>query len=67
MAYVVLYVENADVVATFETQTDASDALNAFVEKHPQVRDEVAILEVDDAGHGIGPYVFAGDHAGLFA
>lgn len=67
MAYVVLYVENADVVATFETLPEARNALSSFVAKHQEIGSEVAILEVDDAGHGTGEYMFAEQHAGLFA
>lgn len=67
MPYVVLYVENADVVATFEGLEAAQGCLNDFVRKHPDVRDEMAVLEVDDRGHGHGSYIYADSHAGLFA
>ena len=67
MAYVMLYVENADVLATFETLAEAQDALNSFVRQHPEVRDDAAILELDETGHGVGPYVYAEQRSALFA
>lgn len=67
MPYVVLYVENADVVATFEDLDAAQGSLNDFVRKNPAVRDQMAVVEVDDRGHGVGSYIYADSHAGLFA
>jgi hypothetical protein len=67
MPYVVLYVENADVVATLEGLDAAHGCLNDFVRKHPEVRDEMAIVEVDERGHGVGSYIYADSHAELFA
>jgi hypothetical protein len=67
MAFVVLYVENADVAATFESLEAAQGRLNDFVRKHPDVRDEMAVVEVDEHGHGVGAYIYADSHAGLFA
>ncbi len=67
MPYLVLYVENADAVATFKTLPEAKAALENFVANNPQVRDEVAVLEVDHAGQGVGQYVYADLHAELFA
>jgi hypothetical protein len=67
MPSVVLYVENADVVASFEEFEAAHGCLNDFVGKHPEVRDEMAVVEVDEHGHGMGAYVYADSHAGLFA
>lgn len=67
MPYVALYIDNADIIATYATLTDAQAALNELVAKHPAVRDDVAILEVDAAGHGVGEYIYAAQHAELFA
>ena len=67
MAYALLYVDNASVLRTYDTLDAASDALNAFVEEHPDVRDEVALLELDERGHGAGDYIFAESHSELFA
>lgn len=67
MAYAMLYIDNASVIATFDGMREAVDALNAFVAEHPEVRDDVALLPLDDAGHGHGEYVFADTHSALFA
>lgn len=67
MSYVLLYVENADVVATFSSLDEARIALNAFVTEHPAIRDEVAVVETDRKGHGVGEYIYADQHSELFA
>lgn len=67
MAYAMLYVDNASVIATFDSVSEAAAGLNAFVAEHPEVRDDVALLELDDQGHGVGEYVFADTHSPLFA
>ena len=66
MAYAMLYVDNASVVATFASLDDASNALSRFVADHPDVRDDLALLELDEAGHGTGEYLFADAHSPLF-
>jgi hypothetical protein len=67
MPFVVLYVENADLIATFETLKEAQEALTRFVRDHPDVRDQAAVLEVDPSGHGVGQYVYADQHIELLA
>jgi hypothetical protein len=67
MSYAMLYVDNASVIATFETLSDASEGLNRFVTDHPDVRDDVALVELDDQGRGTGEYRFADTHSALFA
>jgi hypothetical protein len=67
MAYALLYIDNASVLKTFDTLDVASHALNAFVDEHPDVRDEVALLELDQRGRGTGDYIFAESHSPLFA
>ncbi|HEY1518948.1 MAG TPA: hypothetical protein VGF91_21135 [Solirubrobacteraceae bacterium] len=67
MAYAILYVDNASVIGTFDGPSEGVEALNAFVAEHPEVRDEVALLELDSQGRGVGDYVFADTHSPLFA
>jgi hypothetical protein len=62
-----LYVDNASVVATFDTLADAMTGLNGFVAEHPEIRDDVAVLELDAEGRGTGDYLFADAHSALFA
>lgn len=67
MAFALLYVDNASVLATFNGHDEASDALTRFAAKHPEVRDNVAILELDEQGRGTGEYEFSEAHSALFA
>jgi hypothetical protein len=63
MTWAILYPENADIVATFSTREEAVERLNAFVELHPEISDEIAVLCIDEHGHGVGKYIYAEQHA----
>ncbi len=67
MAYALLYVDGSSAIATFETREEATERLTRFVADHPEIRDDVALLELDDRGRGIGDYIYADSHSALFA
>jgi len=56
MTYAILYVENGDVVADFDTQDEARTALHEYISEHPSVRDRVGLLAFDEHGAPVGEF-----------
>jgi hypothetical protein len=56
MTYAILYIENGDLVADFDTEDDARAALHEFVTENPSVGDRIGLLAFDDAGQPVGEF-----------
>lgn len=50
MTWAMLWVENADVVGTFDTRELAQASLSVFVAEHPEIKGQVAVVEIDARG-----------------
>ena len=55
MTYAMLWVENADFVATFDTLGAAQASLDEFVREHPEVEGQVAVVGLDERGYAVWP------------
>jgi hypothetical protein len=64
VAYRILYVDNGDVVAQTETFATAYEYLRDFVQKHPELDDEIGIQEISSAGKPIGDMTIGIEVAG---
>jgi hypothetical protein len=51
MTYAILYKDNGDFLADYDSFEEARSALHDFVEEHPSIRHRVGMLEIDDSGH----------------
>lgn len=56
MTYAILYIENGDIVADFNSQDEARAALHEFVSENPSVGDRVGILAFDQHGNPVGDF-----------
>ena len=59
MSYAILYAQNGDFVADFDSHDEAIGALRVYVAEHPSVSEQVGLMEFDDAGHPVGEFVSA--------
>lgn len=50
MTYAILYAENGDFVADFDSHDEAQHALEEFVAEHHEVRESVGLMAFDDDG-----------------
>ena len=57
MSYAILYAQNGEFVADFDSRDEAVDALREYVVEHPSVSDQVGLMEIDDTGHPAGEFV----------
>jgi hypothetical protein len=48
MTSAMLYADDASVVATYTSRDEALAALRAFVDKHPEVQDEIGLRAYED-------------------
>jgi hypothetical protein len=62
MSYAVIYAQNGEFIADFDSHDEAVEALRAFVGEHPSVIDEVGLIEFDEGGHPVGEFVPASAH-----
>lgn len=62
MPYAILYIENGDFVADFDSVDEARTALRDFLADQPAVRDRVGILEFDADGQPVGELQTADAH-----
>ena len=56
MTYAILYIENGDLVADFDSEDDARTAPHEFVTENPSVRNRVGLLAFDDDGQPVGEF-----------
>ena len=54
MTYAILFIENGDFVADFDSEEAARAALHDFVAENPSIRDRVGLLAFDDDGLPVG-------------
>jgi hypothetical protein len=59
MTYAIVYVENGDFVADFETRDEARAALRKFVVEHPDTHEQVGLMAFDDDGHPASDFQLA--------
>ena len=57
MTYAVMYAQNGELIADFESHDVAVEALRQYVAEHPSVIDQVGLMEFDDSGHPAGEFV----------
>jgi hypothetical protein len=57
MTYAVIYAQNGEFVADFDSQDEAVEALRDYVADHPSVTDQVGLMEFDDDGRPAGEFV----------
>jgi hypothetical protein len=50
MTYAIVLIDNADLVADYESLTDARAALREYVTENPAVRERVALVAFDLCG-----------------
>jgi hypothetical protein len=56
MTHAILYSENGDLVADFDTEDEARASLHEFATENPSVGDRVGLLAFDDAGQHAGEF-----------
>ena len=56
--FAVIYAENAEIVATYDSEQEASKKLAEFVAAHPSLQDEIGLREYED-GRPVGDWVSA--------
>jgi hypothetical protein len=54
MTYAILYIENGDFVADFDSEDAARAALEDFLGENPSVRDRVGLLAFGEDGLPVG-------------
>ncbi|MGH2849541.1 MAG: hypothetical protein ACRDLP_02890 [Solirubrobacteraceae bacterium] len=54
MTFAIVYIENGDFVADFDSQDEAVVALREFVGEHPSLAERVGLLTFDDSGNAVG-------------
>jgi hypothetical protein len=54
MTYAILYIENGDFIADFDSEDAARAALADFLRENPSVRDRVGLLAFGDDGLPVG-------------
>ena len=57
MSYAILYAQNGEFVADFDSHDEAVGALREYVAEHPSVSEQVGLMEFDDAGHPVGEFM----------
>jgi hypothetical protein len=67
MTYAILYIENGDLVADFDTPDEARESLLQFVREHPSVRERVGLMAFDDEGQPAGEFQPASQLQAQFA
>jgi hypothetical protein len=50
MTFAVIYVENGDLVADFDSEDEALEALRGYVADSPSISDRVGLMAFDDYG-----------------
>jgi hypothetical protein len=63
MIYAMLYAENADIIGTYESESEALRDLAQFVGEHPDLQDEVGLRPYLD-GRPVGDFKSATDLLG---
>jgi hypothetical protein len=58
--FAVIYAENAEVVATYDSEQEASSKLAAFVADHPKLQDEIGLRQYDN-GRPVGDWMPASE------
>ena len=59
MTYAVIYAENGELVADFDSEDAARDALREYVAEYPSVSERVGLMAFDDDGHATSDFVSA--------
>jgi hypothetical protein len=54
MTYAILFIENGDFVADFDSEDAARAALQDFLRENPTVRDRIGLLAFADDGMPVG-------------
>ncbi len=57
MTYAVIYAQNGEFIADFDSHDEAVEALCEYVAEHPSVSEQVGLMEFDDSGHPAGEFV----------
>ena len=57
MSYAILYAQNGEIIADFDSHDEAVAALREYVAEHASVIDQVGLIEFDDYGHPSGEFV----------
>ncbi len=56
MTFAIVYIDNGDFVADFDSQDEAVVALREFVGEHPSLAERVGLLAFDDSGSAVGDF-----------
>lgn len=59
MTYAIVFAQNGEFVADFESRDDAVEALREYVAEYPSVSDQVGLMEFDNSGHPVSEFVLA--------
>ena len=57
MTYAVIYAQNGELVADFDSQDEAVEALREYVADNPSAGDQVGLMEFDDYGQPASEFV----------
>jgi hypothetical protein len=57
MTYAVVYAQNGELVADFDSQGEAVEALRDYIADYPSVSEQVGLMVFDDEGHPAGEFV----------
>jgi len=52
-----------NLVASFDAETEAHEALARIAHEEPEAADQVALFQIDDTGHPVGDAIPAGTRA----
>ena len=57
MTHAIIYAQNGDFIADFDSHDEAVEALREYVAEHPSVIDQVGLMEFDDSGRPAGEFM----------
>jgi len=56
-----LWTDHADLVSTYDSRAEAEAALLSYATEHPELADEIAVIEIDDQGERVSDFLSGGE------